>query len=114
MSDFMNRTAGLGYFRGALVLITALVVGFVVWKVSGHPFDVTRASGLGGESLYWTAILSPTLRLPKTSSVQVKRHAHIRGGSRPGVGVTVCPGGGSAELFDEGPVPEASTSDQPA
>lgn len=57
MSDFMNRTAGLGYFRGALVLISSLILVFVVWKVSGHPFDVTRVGGLGGESLYWTAIL---------------------------------------------------------
>lgn len=33
--------------------------------------------------------------LPKTSSVQVRRHARIRGGSRPGVGVFVCSGGRS-------------------
>lgn len=57
MSDFMNRTAGLGYFRGALVLITALAVVFALWKISGRPFDVTRVSGLRGELLYWTAIL---------------------------------------------------------
>jgi uncharacterized membrane-anchored protein len=57
MSDFMNRTAGLGYFRGALVLITALAAVFALWKISGRPFDVTRVTGLRGELLYWTAIL---------------------------------------------------------
>jgi uncharacterized membrane-anchored protein len=57
MSDFMNRTAGLGYARGAAVLITALALVFVVWKLSGHPFDVQRIRTFGGEFLYWTAIL---------------------------------------------------------
>lgn len=57
MSDFMNRTAGLGYAKGALILITALSAVFVVWKLSGHPFDVVSISTLRGETLYWTAIL---------------------------------------------------------
>ncbi|WP_433466474.1 COG4705 family protein [Spirillospora sp. CA-128828] len=57
MSDFMNRTAGLGYLRGALVLISALGAVFAVWRFSGRPFDVTRVTDLRGESLYWTAIL---------------------------------------------------------
>ncbi|TDD81919.1 hypothetical protein E1293_17575 [Actinomadura darangshiensis] len=57
MSDFMNRTAGLGYLRGALVLIGALATVFAVWKLSGRPFDVTRVADLRGEALYWTAIL---------------------------------------------------------
>jgi uncharacterized membrane-anchored protein len=57
MSDFMNRTAGLGYFKGALVLISALAAVFALWKLSGRPFDVTRVTGLRGELLYWTAIL---------------------------------------------------------
>jgi hypothetical protein len=37
-----------------------------------------------------------TLRLPKISSMQVKRHARTRGVFRPDVGVFVCPGGRSA------------------
>jgi uncharacterized membrane-anchored protein len=57
MSDFMNRSAGLGYFKGALVLITGLAVVFVIWKFSGYPFDVTRVATFRGEALYWTAIL---------------------------------------------------------
>lgn len=57
MSDFMNRTLGLGYATGAAVLITALITVFIVWKRTGRPFNVQNVSGLGGELLYWTAIL---------------------------------------------------------
>ncbi len=57
MSDFMNRSAGLGYFKGALVLITCLAAVFWAWKISGYPFDVTRVTTFRGETLYWTAIL---------------------------------------------------------
>ncbi|WP_067139705.1 COG4705 family protein [Microtetraspora malaysiensis] len=57
MSDFMNRTVGLGYARGALILVTALAAVFVVWRFSGQPFQVERISTFRGEMLYWTAIL---------------------------------------------------------
>ncbi len=57
VSDFMNRTAGLGYAKGALVLITALALVFAVWKRSGHSFDVQSVGTLRGELLYWAAIL---------------------------------------------------------
>jgi uncharacterized membrane-anchored protein len=57
MSDFMNRTAGLGYANGAAVLITLLVAVFALWKVSGYPFRVQDITTFRGEMLYWTAIL---------------------------------------------------------
>jgi uncharacterized membrane-anchored protein len=57
MSDFMNRTAGLGYATGALVLITALATVFLIWKTSGHSFTVQDIRTSNGEMLYWTAIL---------------------------------------------------------
>ncbi|WP_103352358.1 hypothetical protein [Amycolatopsis sp. CA-128772] len=57
MSDFMNRSAGLGYATGALVLIAALATVFAVWKASGHSFAVQKIDSLSGELLYWTAIL---------------------------------------------------------
>lgn len=57
MSDFMNRTAGLGYARGALLLVSLLAAVFAVWAWSGLPFDVQRIGTLRGELLYWTAIL---------------------------------------------------------
>ena len=57
MSDFMNRSAGLGYARGALVLIAALATVFLGWKASGHSFDVQQIDSFTGELLYWVAIL---------------------------------------------------------
>ncbi len=57
MSDFMNRTAGLGYATGALVLIGALATVFVIWKASGQSFDARKIDTFSGELLYWTAIL---------------------------------------------------------
>ena len=57
MSDFLNRTAGLGYFRGMVLLLGCLGVVFAVWKASGHPFDVAGVTTFRAEVLYWTAIL---------------------------------------------------------
>lgn len=57
ISDFMNRSAGLGYARGALLLIACLVIVFVVWRVSGQTLDVERIDTFKGEMLYWIAIL---------------------------------------------------------
>jgi uncharacterized membrane-anchored protein len=57
MSDFMNRTAGLGYAKGALVLISLLGAVFIVWRVSGLSFKVQNVATFRGEVLYWTAIL---------------------------------------------------------
>jgi uncharacterized membrane-anchored protein len=57
MSDFMNRSAGLGYATGALVLSAALATVLVVWKASGHSFTVQKIDSFGGELLYWAAVL---------------------------------------------------------
>lgn len=57
ISDFVNRTLGLGYPTGAAILTTMLLVTFAVWKRSGHPIDVTSISTFKGELLFWTAIL---------------------------------------------------------
>lgn len=57
MSDFINRSAGLGYAKGALVLITCLAVVFAIWYRSGQTFSVEQISTFRGELLYWIAIL---------------------------------------------------------
>ena len=57
MSDFMDRTLGLGYAKGSLVLITILAVIFVYWHLSDHSFSVTEIKTFKVELLYWTAIL---------------------------------------------------------
>jgi len=57
MSDFMDRTLGLGYAKGSLVLITILAVIFIYWHFSDHSFSVTEIKTFKVELLYWTAIL---------------------------------------------------------
>ncbi len=57
MSDFMNRTAGLGYTVGALVLTSCLAVIFLIWWRSGQTLDVENVATFKGELLYWVAIL---------------------------------------------------------
>jgi uncharacterized membrane-anchored protein len=57
MSDFMNRTAGLGYANGALVLIACLAIVFIIWRRSGQTFDVEQIRTFRAEVLYWVATL---------------------------------------------------------
>jgi len=57
MSDYMDRTLGLGYAKGALILATLLAAIFVYWRASAQSFSIQNIKTLKGESLYWTAIL---------------------------------------------------------
>ncbi|MGM7283556.1 hypothetical protein ABRY74_17080 [Pseudomonas guariconensis] len=57
MSDFMDRTLGLGYAAGSAILIGILLLTFALWRLSGNPLDVTRIKNRGGELFYWVAIL---------------------------------------------------------
>ena len=57
MSDYMDRTLGLGYAKGALMLATILAAIFVYWHSSAHSFSIQNIRTLKGELLYWTAIL---------------------------------------------------------
>jgi len=57
MSDYMDRTLGLGYAKGALILATILAAIFVYWRYSAHSFSIQHIRTLKGELLYWTAIL---------------------------------------------------------
>lgn len=58
ISDFMDRTLGLGYATGSLILVTLLVLTLVIWKISEKTLAVTNiTSTRGGELFYWTAIL---------------------------------------------------------
>ena len=57
LSDLMNRTGGLGYTGGALVLSTGLAIVFLMWWHSGQTLDVENLATFNGELLFWTAIL---------------------------------------------------------
>ena len=57
MSDYMDRTLGLGYATGSAILITILVVVLGTWRLSEKSLSVSDISSRRGELFYWTAIL---------------------------------------------------------
>ncbi len=57
MSDYMDRTLGLGYAKGAFMLATLLAAIFIYWRYSAHSFSIQHIKTFQGELLYWTAIL---------------------------------------------------------
>ncbi|MFZ0832484.1 MAG: hypothetical protein WAM92_05260 [Mycobacterium sp.] len=57
LSDLMNRTGGIGYMRGAIILTAGLAVVFVIWWRSGQTLNVENVATFKGELLYWIAIV---------------------------------------------------------
>ena len=57
MSDYMDRTLGLGYALGSGILMAILLLIFVLWRVSEKSLSVTNITTFKGEMFYWTAIL---------------------------------------------------------
>ena len=58
MSDFMDRTLGLGYATGTLILITVLTLILVAWRISEKSLSVSRIVTKRAELFYWVAILA--------------------------------------------------------
>ena len=57
MSDFMDRTLGVGYALGSLVLLTILLLVLGTWRIVEGSLSVARITTRRAEALYWTAIL---------------------------------------------------------
>lgn len=57
MSDFMNRTLGLGYATGSTILLTTLMGVLVVWRRTEKSLSVTDVRSFRAEVFYWSAIL---------------------------------------------------------
>jgi uncharacterized membrane-anchored protein len=58
MSDWMDRTLGLGYLMGSLVLLGLLLGILVYWRfLTPHSMSVTHVVDFKVELLYWIAIL---------------------------------------------------------
>ena len=57
ISDYMDRTLKLGYFKGTLILITLLVTALTFWKVKFGSISIARVDGFELELMYWTTIL---------------------------------------------------------
>lgn len=57
ISDYMDRTLELGYFKGSLILISCLVVILAIWRYSEGTLSVNYIRTKKAEIFYWTAIL---------------------------------------------------------
>jgi len=57
MSDYMDRSLGLGYAKGTLILVGILAAIFLIWRLSANSFSVQSIRTFKVELLYWTAIL---------------------------------------------------------
>jgi uncharacterized membrane-anchored protein len=57
MSDYMDRTLGLGYAKGSLILITCLLIILGVWRFSEKTLSVSHIQTTKAELFYWVTIL---------------------------------------------------------
>jgi uncharacterized membrane-anchored protein len=57
MSDYMDRTLGLGYTKGAILLLSILLVIFAYWRWTEGSLSVDNIKTFKAEVLYWIAIL---------------------------------------------------------
>lgn len=56
-SDYMDRTLGLGYAIGSLILICALIFVLIIWRLSEKTLSVSHIDNVRVELFYWSAIL---------------------------------------------------------
>ncbi len=57
MSDYMDRTLGLGYAKGSLILFTGLVTTIAIWRYVEGNVSVNDVKTRRAELFYWAAIL---------------------------------------------------------
>ena len=57
MSDYMDRTMGLGYAKGSMILVGLLMAILAVWRWSEGSLSVADIRTGKAEAFYWTAIL---------------------------------------------------------
>ncbi len=57
MSDYMDRTLGLGYVAGTIILVSLLITILTLWKLIEKSISVTDIETFRSEIFYWIAIL---------------------------------------------------------
>jgi uncharacterized membrane-anchored protein len=57
MSDYLDRTAGLGYIGGSLLLVTILIAILAAWRVALGSVSVNKIDNPKAEMFYWVTIL---------------------------------------------------------
>lgn len=57
ISDFMDRSLGLGYAKGSLILVSMLGMIFAAWHATEKSLSVEHVTTRRAELFYWSAIL---------------------------------------------------------
>jgi uncharacterized membrane-anchored protein len=57
LSDYLDRTAGLGYVGGSLVLVGILMAILTAWRLSLGSVSVSKIDNPKAEMFYWVTIL---------------------------------------------------------
>ena len=57
MSDYMDRSLGLGYALGATILVVLLISMLTIWWLSERSLSVTNIRTFRPEMFYWMTIL---------------------------------------------------------
>jgi uncharacterized membrane-anchored protein len=57
LSDFMDRSLGLGYAKGTAILVSLLFAVLAFWRLTVRDMSVDNIRSRKVELLYWTAIL---------------------------------------------------------
>ena len=57
ISDFMDRSLGLGYLTGSLILVSTLIMMLSIWYYSEKSLSVTNVHSRKVEVFYWLTIL---------------------------------------------------------
>ena len=57
ISDYLDRSVGLGYTQGSLLLVACLAAVLAAWRVTEGTLSVNRIVTRRAEGFYWSAIL---------------------------------------------------------
>jgi len=57
ISDYMDRTLGLGYATGSAILVSILIVIFAIWYKTEKTLNINHIETRRAETFYWIAIL---------------------------------------------------------
>jgi uncharacterized membrane-anchored protein len=57
MSDYLDRTAGLGYIQGSALLLTCLIIVLALWRYITGSLALENITTVKDETFYWIAIL---------------------------------------------------------
>jgi uncharacterized membrane-anchored protein len=58
MADYCDRSLGIGYAGGSLLLGGAVLLVFAAWRLTLGRIDASRITSPGQEAFYWAAILA--------------------------------------------------------